>query len=103
MKKVEEDLNGIQTTVFLGFCRQFLIYYVDCLVLSGEEYEKLDGLNNCMNQIDVLLNKNTAICKNLRVFCMKLIRSKERSLREVQIKYISIKRANWMQSLQEEF
>ena len=104
MRKVnEEELNGIQTAAFLGFCRQFLTYYVDCLRLSSEEYERLEGLNNCVNEIDKLLSENTSLCKNLRVFCLKLIRSKEKSLRAMQMKYISINRAHWMKGFRDEF
>jgi len=99
----EEELNGIQTTAFLGFCRQFLTYYVDCLVLPNEEYNKLEDLNDFMNRINQLLNKNNIICKNLRMFCLKLIRSNEKSLRDVQLKYININRADWIRSFQDEF
>jgi hypothetical protein len=56
-----------------------------------------------MNDTDILLSKQTKICENLRVYCLKLIRSKEKSLREVAIKYININRATWFKFLKEEF
>lgn len=103
VKLDQEQFNGIQTAAFLGFCRQFLTYYAYCLTLPNDEYERLDGLHQFMNLIDQQLCKNTAICKNLRMFCLKLIRSNEKSLRDVQVKYISINRANWMRDFQDEF
>lgn len=56
-----------------------------------------------MNKIDNLLAKETALSENLRVFCLKLIRSKERSLRDVFVKYININKGQWLQRMREHF
>jgi len=37
------------------------------------------------------------------MFCLKLIRSNEKSLRDVQLKYININRADWIRNFQNEF
>lgn len=38
-------MNTLQTAAFLGFCRQFLTFYVECFCVSKDEQDKVLRIN----------------------------------------------------------
>lgn len=71
----KSEFNGLQNIIFLAFCRIFLTYYVDCL--QGLEDHGCDE----MLAVDAILSKKTDIASNLRIYSLKLLRKKTKTIK----------------------